>query len=206
MDFEEISKKKLDAVRHRERLFRIHSYPRYLWHSFRESRIYQRSLNLWINFRRYRLISRIITVLATILTFLSTGAATLLFALLALIVLPIAALLVGGTMLLGFFRREHQNRMLFPEVNGRTVYLFIPEELHHHSFSAGTMQQFAARPDSTVFVISPYTWSARGIGGEGFYINARQEQAHLFLLRRHYFFFFRRLLTQRKNQRIVVIL
>ena len=206
MDYEENGQRKLLAARHRERLIRIHSYPRYLWHSFRESKIYQRTLSFWVNFRRYRLISRIITVLATFLTVMSTGALTLIFSLLALIVLPIAALMVGGTMLLGFFRREHQNHILSHEIRGRTVYLFFPEELRERSFATETMRQFSARPDSVVFVISPYTWSARGIGGRGFYINARQEGRHLFLLRRHYFFFFRRLLSLCKKQRIVVIL
>lgn len=206
MEYEDIDQVRLRAAGRREHLLRTQSYPRYLWHSFRESKLYRRTLSLWIKFRRYRLISRIITVIAATLTVMGTGAATLILALLCLLILPVVFLLVGGTMLLGFFRREHQNRILEREVQGHTVYLFFPEQLTEQSFSAATMRLLAQAKQSTVFVISPYTWSARGIGGRGFYINARREGAHLFLLRRHYFFFFRRLLDRRQTQRIVVII
>ena len=193
------------SARHRERLFRIDSYPKYIWYSFRESKFYQRTLYFWINFRRYRLISRIFTTLATILTIIGTGASVLIFAILCLLLLPLAALWAGGTMLLGFFRREHQNRKLTHEVSGRTVYLFFPDELDEN-FSSMTMRAFSHLPHSTVFVISPYSWSSKGLGGSGFYINARQEDEHLFLLRRHYFFFFRKLLNFQKDKQTVVIL
>ena len=206
MEHEENGRRQIISAKHRERLLLTHSYPRYLWHSFRESRAYRHMLSFWVNFRRYRLISRVITVLATVLTFMSTGALTLILALLCLLILPVALLLLGGTMLLGLFNRKQQNRLLQSEVDRRTVYLFFPEELASHSFSAATMRELASAKDAAVFVISPYTWSSRGIGGNGFYINARQEGAHLYLLRRHYFFFFKRLLKQAKTQRTVVIL
>ena len=206
MEHEEAGQRQLISARHRARLLFTHSYPRYLWHSFRESKTYQRTLSLWVNFRRYRLISRIITIAATILTFMSTGALTLLLVLLCLLILPIALLLIGGTMLLGLFRRKRQNHQLYSEVSHHKVYLFFPEELEEHSFSCATMRELASSPNATVFVISPYTWFSRGLGGDGFYLNARQEQPHLYLLRRHYFFFFRRLLEQAKTQRIVVVL
>ncbi len=196
---------RLRSAERREYLLHTQSYPRYLWRSFRQSRLYRRIQMIWTGFRRYRLISRIITVVAAALTVMGTGAVTVILVLICLLLLPIAALLLGGTMLLGFFRRDHQNRILCKEVRERTVYLFFPEELRERSFSANTMHLLAQAENGTVFVISPYTWSARGIGGHGFYINARQEGRHLFLLRRHYFFFFRRLLSQQSTQRIVVI-
>lgn len=206
MEHEEIYRARLRSAKHREHLLRTQSFPRYLWCSFRESRLYQRMLAVWVGFRRYRLISRIITVVATVLTVMGTGAATLILSLLCLLILPIAALLLGGTMLLGFFFREHQNRILRMETRAHTVYLFFPAELNECSFSADTMRILSQAADSTVFVVSPYTWSSRGLGGTGFYINARRESEHLFLLRRHYFFFFRRLLKHQSSQRIVVIL
>ena len=153
-----------------------------------------------------RLISRIITFVAALITLMGTGAAALLLALLCLLVLPIAALLIGGTMLLGFFRRGWQNEQLRGEIAQRTVYLFFPSELNQESFSARNMKSFAQSSQATVFIISPYSWSTAGLGGNGFYINARREGEHLFLLRRHYFFFFRRLLSAEEHQRIVVIL
>lgn len=196
----------LALARQRETLFRVKSYPRYIWLSIQESKFYQRLLNFWVNFRRYRLISNIIRILATVLTITGTGAALLLFLLLCLLILPIAALLAGGTMLLGFFGRERENRKLRSEVEGQTVYLFFPGELEEHTFSVRNMKQLAARPHSAVFIISPYAWASRGAGGRGFFINARQEDEHLFLLRRHYFFFFRKLLDTQNCKRIVVIL
>lgn len=206
MEHEETGRRQMISARHRARLLFTHSYPRYLWHSLRESKAYQRTLSIWVNFRRYRLISRIITVTATVLTFMSTGALTLLLVLLCLLILPIALLLIGGTMLLGLFGRKQQNRLLHDEVSHHRVYLFFPAELDEHSFACATMRELASAPNTTVFVISPYTWSSHGIGGDGFYLNARREHPHLYLLRRHYFFFFRRLLEQASTQRIVVIL
>ena len=190
----------------RYRLFAANSFPRYLWHSIRENELYQRGRRFWIHFRRYRLISRIITVTATLLTVMGTGAAILLFSLVILLVLPIILLLAGGTMLLGQFRRRKQNALLRHEITGRTVYLFFLGALRPNSFSSYTAHQLARAPQSVVFVISPYSWSAKGLGGDGFYINARQEAPHLFLLRRHYFFFFRQLLKSSETKRIVVIL
>ena len=190
----------------RRRLFTVSSFPRYLWHSFRESDLYRRGHRFWIHFRRYRLISRIITVIAALLTVMGTGAAMLILSLIALLVLPIALLPLGGTMLLGWFRRGHQNRILQPEVEDRIVYLFFPSEIREQSFSAATMRQLAQHPQCAVFIVSPYSWSSKGLGGSGFYLNARQESPHLFLLRRHYFFFFKRLLNAQSSKRIVVIL
>ena len=206
MTHEEKIREEWDDLGCRYRLFSANSFPRYLWHSIRENELYQRTRRFWIHFRRYRLISRIITVTAALLTVMGTGAAILLLALLALLILPIILLMAGGTMLLGWFRRRQQNACLREEVTGRTVYLFFLGTLHEHSFSAYTAHQLAQIPQSAVFVISPYAWSAKGLGGEGFYINARQEAPHLFLLRRHYFFFFRQLLRDIETKRIVVIL
>lgn len=206
MDQDESGKRMMHAAQQRARLLRTQSYPHYLWHSLKESKAYRRIVLFWVNFRRYRLISRIITIVATFLTVMGTGALTVLFVLLFLLILPIVLLPISGTMLLGFFRREHQNRILRTFVSGHTVYLFFPEELRENSFSSATMHQLSRCSNSTVFVISPYTWSSRGVGGQGFYINARCEGDHLFVLRRHYFFFFRHLLTSLETQRIVVIL
>ena len=190
----------------RYRLFEGRSYPRYLWVSFRETGFYQRIRDFWVNFRRYRLISRCVTVIAALFTIMGTGAVVLLTALVCLLFVPAALLLAGGTTLLGLFRRKEQNVRLQSEVEGRTVYLFFPAEICAGTFAAGMLRELAGRPQSAVFVVSPYSWSARGLGGQGFYINARREGAHFFLLRRHYFFFFRRLLDEEKSKRIVVIL
>ena len=190
----------------RYRLFAANSFPRYLWHSVRENELYQRIWRFWIRFRRYRLISRIITITATLLTVMGTGAAILILSLITLLILPVILLLAGGTMLLGWFRRRRQNALLRREIADRTVYLLFLGTLRKNSFSAYTAHQLALAPQSAVFVISPYSWSVKGLGGEGFYINARQEAPHLFLLRRHYFFFFRQLLKNSRTKRIVVIL
>jgi len=193
------------AVR-RYRLFEGRSYPRYLWVSFRETDFYQRIRDFWINFRRYRLISRCVTVAAALFTIMGTSAVMLLTAAICLLFIPAALLLAGGTTLLGLFRRKEQNAQLRAEVEGQTVYLFFPASFHVSSFAKGMLRELAGRPQSAVFVISPYSWSTRGLGGHGFYVNARKEGSHLFLLRRHYFFFFRRLLNSEESKRIVVIL
>ena len=187
------------------RLFTMSSYPRYLWHSVRETSYYQRIRDFWINFRRYRLISRCVTVAAALMTVMGTSAVIVLGSLVCLLLVPAAVLLMGGTTLLGMFRRRRQNQRLREEIEGRTVYLFFPATLREPSFTTAMIREFSRRPESAVFVISPYSWSARGLSGEGFYINARREGAHLFLLRRHYFFFFRRLLDGRIDQRTVVV-
>lgn len=206
MKNEDLIQEELESALRHYRLFTAKSFPRFLWHSFRESKLYRRIHRFWVNFRRYRLISRIVTVVATILTLMGTGAAIFLFSLITILLLPVTALLAGGTMLLGWFGRGRQNEALREEVIGRTVYLFFPSALRSPSFSAHTMHLFAQQPQSAVFIISPYAWSGVGLGGHGFYINARREAEHLFLLRRHYFFFFRKLLAECKAQRTVVIL
>lgn len=190
----------------RYRLFEGRSYARYMWGGFRETGFYQRIRDFWVNFRRYRLISRCVTVAAALFTIMGTSAVVLLTGVVCLLFVPAALLLAGGTTLLGLFRRKEQNAHLRSEVEGRTVYLFFPAEIRKASFAAGMLRELAGRPQSAVFVVSPYSWSAKGLGGQGFYINARREEAHLFLLRRHYFFFFRRLLDEEKSKRIVVIL
>ena len=202
---EHVDRQLAQAEQH-SRLFGAKSFPKYLWYSLRESAVYQRARSFWVNFRRYRLISRVITVLATLLTFMSTGAVAVLFAVICLLLVPILLLGFGGTMLLGLFFRAGQNRFFMRETEGKTVYLLFPSHLENGTFTAALCRELSERPNSAVFIISPYAWSAKGVGGKGFYLNARQESHHLFLLRRHYFFFFRRLLTQRETKRTVVIL
>lgn len=189
----------------RYRLFSVSSYPRHLWQSLRENSYYQRIRDFWIHFRRYRLISRCITVAAALFAVMGTGAVILISTMVCLLLIPAVLLLAGGTTLLGLFRRRHQNECLRPELDGRTVYLVFPTTLRDAAYQTGMLRELAQRPDSVVFVISPHIWSGQGLGGHGFYINARREEEHLFLLRPHYYFFFRRLLDPLGSQRTVAI-
>lgn len=191
---------------HRYRLFAKPSYARYLWADIRTTGIYRRTLLVLTRFRQYRIISRILTVLATMFAAMGTGAAMLVITLLCLLLIPAALLPLGGTTLLGLFRRRAQDAHLRPLLAGRTVYLYFPLRIRTPSYAHGMLRALALRPHSAVFVISPYVWATHGFGGRGFYINARDEGEGLFLLRRHYYFSFRRMLGEQTVQRIVVIL
>lgn len=174
------------------------NYPHFLWQSFHATDFYHRYVHFLTNFRRYRLVSRLVTITAALIAFLGTGAAILLGLILALLLVPVFLLSVGGTALLGLFTRpSHRQALRKTLTQCKRVIICIPPVLSRQaSFLEGQIQEWAKQPGTGVFVVSPYAWLTRGLGGRGFYTNMRTENPGVYLLRRHFFYVLRHLLSE----------
>ena len=100
------------------------------------------------------------------------------------------------------------NRRLRAELAGRHLYVFAVSDensLKAGSFFRGNAHMLADQPDCAVLVVSPHNIGTDGLGGKGFYLTARQECPHLYIVRRHYFFNLRRRVLRQTDAHMTVV-
>ena len=152
-------------------------------------------------FRRMRLVRLIVSVSAAI-------SATVLLLPMYVIVLPIMLALPGLTAFSSVFFASRMNRRLRAELAGRHLYVFVVSDensLKAGSFFCGNAHMLADQPDCAVLVVSPHNIGTDGLGGKGFYLTARQECPHLYIVRRHYFFNLRRRVLRQTDAHMTVV-
>lgn len=143
-------------------------------------------------FRRFRLISATLRIAAAIVYAIETGAAFILaagiiFALSPAILLFFAAAsldsVISGSRALATVERL--------AADGAATFVFSPRgSLGRGSCLEKNAGGLAA--SGTVFIVSPYLFSARGAGGRGAYAAMRHEGGHVYIIRRRMFFRIRR--------------
>ena len=147
-------------------------------------------------FRKLRFLRTLWRVIQTIWIAIQTGT-------LILILLPVLLILFPGFLLLtavmtvgGLLEMRHKVRKMEEILRGKRVFLVWPDsevfEKEKDRFMLGQIREWAAMPDTVVLVRSPFSFSSRGLGGQGFYWTVRQESARVYLLRTQAFFPVRR--------------
>lgn len=181
--------------------FSRRSYPRYLFDIVNASSPMRLIKKITLFFRRMRLVRLIVSVSAAI-------SATVLLLPMYVIVLPIMLALTGLTAFSSLFFASRMNRRLRAELAGRHLYVFAVSDessLKAGSFFRGNAHMLADQPDCAVLVVSPHNIGTDGLGGKGFYLTARQECPHLYIVRRHYFFNLRRRVLRQTDAHMTVV-
>ena len=160
-------------------------------------------------FRRFRFFTTAFRVAPWILLAISTH--TLLY------VMAIAAISLTPFILLGFlsltgtiFTRHHStNTRLASCLANKTVFVLFPlrgAEFKDGTFWRANALDLAKREGCAVIVVSPYLLFPLGISENGrFYLNVRDENKNLFLVRRHYFFSLKKNVLTRCVGRLILI-
>ena len=181
--------------------FSRRSYPRYLFDIVNASSPMRLIKKITLFFRRMRLVRLVVSVSAAI-------SATVLLLPMYVIVLPIMLALTGLTAFSSLFFASRMNRRLRAELAGRHLYVFAVSDensLKAGSFFCGNAHMLADQPDCAVLVVSPHNIGTDGLGGKGFYLTARQECPHLYIVRRRYFFNLRRRVLRQTDAHMTVV-
>ena len=134
---------------------------------------------------------QVVRIVATVLTVILTTAvvsAVYVAALPFLIAATAIGLIVAG------LTSRVMNRIMRRELTGRRVRVFIAPDrlsLDRDSFYIRNLHSMAEEGVS-VILVSPSTFSSKGLGGRGPYFTARREAADLYIVRKHYYFLLRR--------------
>jgi len=146
--------------------------------------------------RRFRLLSTILRAASVIVYAVETGAAFIIAAGIVLAVLPAALLLFIAAhidSLISSGRAVSRVRQIARECD--VTFVFPPRiAVAENAFLAANTRVLAK--NGAVFIVSPYLFSARGVGGKGAYSSLRYEGNGVYIIRRRTYFRLRRKLPQ----------
>ena len=190
------------------RLSESPSYFSFFTRLIRSSKIFR----LWERgikyFRRFRLVTTTLRLLPWILLLISTH--TLLYAAVVAVavLVPMVAVAILSLLAEAPLRYREANLRMASRIEGRTVYVIFPErdrEFNSGTFWRANLLDLAAHERSSVVVVSPYLFSARGVFEIRRYLHLREERDNVFLVRRHYFFSLRKHVLTKKAKRLILI-
>ncbi len=147
---------------------------------------------------------QVVRIVATVLTVILTTAVVSAVYVAALPFL-IAATAVG--LIVACLTSRSMNRIMRRELAGRRVRVFIAPDrlsLHRDSLYLRNLQAMAEEGVS-VILVSPSTFSTKGLGGRGPYFTARREAADLYIVRKHYYFMLRRRVLDEVCESVTVV-
>ncbi|NLK39222.1 MAG: hypothetical protein GX303_03090 [Clostridiales bacterium] len=189
-------------------LYRNQNYFSYLFSQIKRTTLWTRTDRIIKYSRFYLFLSRTFKTFMTITLWLQTSAAFLIIATGAVTVIPIIAILSAIALITTWIYRRRSNRRLVREIGNREVTVFIVT--NEKNFNEGTyFRKLVAHTsqdgERIVFVVSPYFWSLRGLGGRGIFACARRESDNVWLLRNYYYFFFKRTILSRLSDRTTYV-
>jgi len=147
---------------------------------------------------------QVVRIVATVLTVVLTTAVVSAVYVAALPFL-IAATAVG--LVIACLTSRAMNRIMRRELTGRRVRVFVAPDrlsLNRDSLYLRNLQAMAEEGVS-VILVSPSTFSMKGLGGRGPYFTARREAAGLYIVRKHYFFMLRRRVLDEVCESVTVV-
>lgn len=149
-------------------------------------------------FRRLRFVGVLFRAVTATLTLLETGALFLLGTALFVVLLPALLLGVLGILLVAYCESGRTNRRFAARTEGKPIYLlFLSREAGTYFFC--NAKDLAKKEGGTVFAVSPYWFSTRGMREGSFYFTARREAQGVYLIRPYYFFSLKRSLLRERN-------
>lgn len=164
------------------------SYIRFLYDHLTGTMVFNIVKRIYLYIRRFNLVRTISTVAIVVLTALAVSA-------IYVMILPFTLLLVGLSLVFALLRSGRMNRRMRTLLDGKHIRVLIPPEdltMKEDSFLIRSAISMAQDPDTAVIVVSPHTFSTRGLGGSKCYLTARQEGTNLFIVRKYYYFILRR--------------
>ncbi len=177
-----------DSAARRAQHYRRGSFVRYAYESVMDSLPVRILAQLWAYLRRLRIVQFVLTLAPAIV-------AVVLVSVLSAAALPFLILGTALMAMLGGLRAKRQNRRLRQALDGKHIRVLIPARVTdplRHIFFMENARAMATDENTAVLIVSPYSFSSRGINGRGAYLTARQEGENLYLVRRYYYFTLRR--------------
>lgn len=184
------------------------SYFSYLFSQLKRTTLWTRTDHIIKYSRFYLFLTRSFKTFMTVTLWLQTSAAFIILATAAVTVIPVFVVLSTAALITTWLYRRRFNRLLTEAIGDRAVTVFIVT--NEKNFSEDTyfrelVARTAQKKEEVVFVVSPFFWSMRGLGGRGMYTCARQEGDNVWLLRNYYFFYFKRTILSRLADRTTYV-
>ena len=191
----------LDEANRRAHRYRKRTFLRYLLESIMESAPLQLVTKMLRSLRRMQVVQTLSIILLAVFSAVTV-------AVVSATLLPILFCGTIALTVLALLRSRRMNRILRRELKDRRIRILIPPRggsLQEGSFFIRNARAMAAERGSAVVVISPYSFSRRGLGGRGHFYTARKEGEGLYLVRRHYFFILRRRVLDALDSEITLV-
>ncbi|MEE0969144.1 MAG: hypothetical protein U0M06_07225 [Clostridia bacterium] len=193
-----------------ELLMKSRSYPRYLAALIKSNTLWLMIQKGLAHLRRFRLLSGILKILTRIVVLAESGVAFLAWFSVMIVVLPVLGVLSLVSLSVALLRSRNANNFFRSEIKDKNVYILFAHK-----------KQLASRPrksaffyenvkdltsdGSVCFVVSPYFFGRKGLGGDDFYVTARKEKDNIYLVRKNYFFMLRRRVISTHASSVVTI-
>lgn len=190
-----------DALAHQggvHRLMNSGSYFSYLTGFIRSSspyRIWNRVLRYS---RRFRLLSGALRMSARVVAIIETSAVLLLFASVAIVLVPVLLVLALIGIFAAMFENKKTQRQLTDAISRNILYVFFPvrrSQIREDSFFLSGLRELSRRENCTVLAVSPSVFS---YGGAPF-LSSKKLDDNLYLIRRHFFFRLRKSFKSRRG-------
>ncbi len=183
------------------------NYFLYILGSLRTSTLYRLFRRGYLIARRLSLITFLLTAGTFLLSVLETGALFLLISAFYLTFFPFFILTAGIAVLFGIMRGSKRRAVLGSCIKEKHVTVFFPVRGVDFStaYFRANVASLSASDENAVLIVTPYFWSARGLGGHGFFNAYRREGANLYLLRRRFWFSFYKRILKRYASSLVLI-
>ncbi len=192
-----------------EILMKSRSYPRYIFSLVKSNSLWLFVLRWLSHFRRFRLLSIVFRWITKIIVLAESGVAFLAWFSFMLIALPVLAVISLASLTVALFRSKNANTFFREELRGKKVYILFShkkqlEKKRASNFFSENVQDLAS-DGSVVFVVSPYFFGKKGLGGRSFYVTARKESTNIYLVRKNYFFMLRRRVIDKTAGEVITI-
>lgn len=176
------------------KLFSHKSYIMFIWDAVTSTRGYEIWDEILTFARRFRLISATLRIGTLIMSALEAGAVFLLAAGILLAFSPALLLLTLAATIDSVISGSRADALVSRITkNKRLAFIFPPRgALGEDRFLSYNAKTLSSSIRCTVFVVSPYLFSSRGIGGHGQYTSVRCESEGVYIIRRQAYFRLRR--------------
>ena len=195
----------------KEILMSSKSYPSYL-------RSLVKSTSLWAfvkrgmsHIRRFRILSGILRAVTRIVIWAESGVAFIAWFSAMVVILPVFGLLSLISLFVALFRSRNANRYFEEALQGKKVYILFAAKKQLSAggkkirFFEGNVRDLASGENAVCFVVSPYSFRRKGLGGSDAYVTARHEGDNIYMVRKNYFFMLRRKIISRVAADIITI-
>ena len=186
------------------------SYVKYLSLRLTHASFYGLIKKISGGFRKFKLISTVMRVLSSVITFIGTGAFFIFVSGVAIFFFPFVLLLCAAVYLASMLFRKKAFKRLEEHLNEKDIFVFFPTSgrpFEKGSCFEKTLHKVSkdTKDPSFVIVVSPFFIASHGFGGKGYYAALRFENENTCLIRKHVFFALRRKLLGKCARRTTYV-
>ena len=161
-------------------------------------------------FRKFKLVSTVMRITTSAVTFIGTGALFIFLSGIAIFFFPFVLLLCGAVYLASMLFRKKAFKMFDKCLSGQSILVFFPKSgrpFEEGSCFSKTLNKVSknTKESNFVIIVSPFFLSPVGFGGKGYYTTLRFEKENVCLIRKHAFFALRRKLLGKYSGRTTYI-